>query len=128
MMMPPNSLYTMNKGLGYSRYYLHRWVIGYDDVDMSKFPGKSSQDDELSEGKKWYILASLPDTYIESLLQIWETNITFFKGVECYRVSLFLESLSTLECHLYSASHPYALWMKYGNVRHRKTDFLIKVP
>ena len=120
MMMPPNSLYTRYKNLYQSRYYLHRGVIGNNDVDMSKFPCERSYSIELSEGEKSDFSSAIPDTYIESFLEFWETINTFLKCIDGDCVTLFRQSLSYLESHLYSSSETYTLGMEYGNAGHSK--------
>jgi hypothetical protein len=96
MMMPPESRYTRNKKLCNGRYYLHRWVIGYDDVDVAKFPGQSSDNHELSEWKKSYIFSFRPYSYIETFLEIRKTGIIFLKSIEYDCMSLLLKCLCRL--------------------------------
>lgn len=118
MMMPPDGRYTWHKKLCESGYYLHRRIIGDDDVDMSKFPGKSDYYDELSEWKKSYIFPCLPESYIETFLEIRKTCIIFFKSIHLQCVPLFLKGLSRLKSHLDGSSELHTLRMKYCYVGH----------
>ena len=117
-MMPPDRCYPRNKNLHQCCYYLHRWIIGDDDVDMSKFPGKSDDYNQLSEWKKSYIFSGLPDSYIETFLEIRKTRIIFFKSIHLNCVPLFLKSLGRLKSHLDGSSELHALRMKYCYVGH----------